>query len=378
MTKQENNELITIDTREFQKEIDRTKELTKNISSSVNLPILYENSGIFKLFKKDVTVYDINQLTKNIQNNIINQNKVLVKTIKEFENVYDTFSLLNKDYIMKIIASIQAADKANQEAQRSLKEISISNEKISKSNDVLKKHHNTLNDLIDNQGLILANLKKFKDDIMKIKHIQNVDVMYGDIIDIKEKIELLLIDAKNLNNIYEVIKKNIKEDNIEITALIEETNKNLNIQSNNIIKIKKENDKNKEYLLNLNNELIQFNKNNILTSSKLQNDLDNKYKKLGETQERLDNQLKNEKEYRSKEIDKVVKHLEKLNMDRIKEENKIQENFQREISHQKDINNEQNQIIEDLSGRLKKLMITSYALFSIMMVIIILILVGVL
>ncbi|WP_215388518.1 hypothetical protein, partial [Staphylococcus aureus] len=80
------------------------------------------------------------------------------------------------------------------------------------------------------------------------------------------------------------------------------------------------------------------------------------------------NQLKNEKEYRSKEIDKVVKHLKKINMDRIKEENKIQENFQREISRQNDINNEQNQIIEDLSGRLKKLMITSYALFSIMMV----------
>lgn len=189
----------------FNSKQNELKEFSKKIPSNTELPSVPQSGGLFGLFNYDVTGNDLNALTESIQDKMIEQNKVLVNTIKEFSTIYDTFEALDKEYIQGILVSVKAAEEANQKALKGL-------EGVQKNTDEITKDQADIKQLLDHNKQVLTVLKSFKDKIDKIEHITDIDQLYTEFYSMKEIIE------KVSNNISE----KITEQNVNITQFKDE------------------------------------------------------------------------------------------------------------------------------------------------------------
>ena len=70
-----------------------------------------------------VTGSDLNSLTKVIEEKLIDQNEVIVRTIQEFNTIYETFSALDEGYINGILDALEGAEKGIEDGERNQNEI---------------------------------------------------------------------------------------------------------------------------------------------------------------------------------------------------------------------------------------------------------------
>ena len=70
-----------------------------------------------------VTGSDLNSLTKVIEKKLIDQNEVIVRTIQEFNTIYETFSALDEGYINGILDALEGAEKGIEDGERNQNEI---------------------------------------------------------------------------------------------------------------------------------------------------------------------------------------------------------------------------------------------------------------
>ncbi|MGJ5710856.1 coiled-coil domain-containing protein [Staphylococcus equorum] len=376
---------LTVNSERFNNKIQEIKQFSKNIPKESDLPIFHEKEGFFKWVKQDVSVSDINELTDRIQDKMIKQNKTLVKTIQEFEKVYDTFSILNKEYILKIVASIKASEEANSKAIKGLDEIGKSNEEINKSNQVLKNHQKKLDSLINHQVLIVNGLKKFKNELEELEHLKKVDAMY-------ESISLLLIDIENIDMTIDDYKKKIdklfenensikinfnrnKEELKKITNSIQlkvtSIQDKIKRQEELLIQLQIANKKNEHQILSLENEVLaveeslsnykESNDRNIKNINKELIDIvQNISKRLNNVEENyqinkkrnehqilnLENEVlvveesfNNYKKTNDRKIKNVNEELIDIMQNVSKSLNDVEENYQKELTMQKEIIN---------------------------------------
>jgi ABC-type transporter Mla subunit MlaD len=154
-TVKDTNKLIVAP--DFSKNKNKLKAFSEKLPKKAELPIVEEDGGLFGLFDHDVTGSELNDLTDEIQNIMIAQNKAIVKTIKEFNTVYDTFSALDKEYIQEILISLKVAEKANDEVKNSQEDITH---------------------VIEQQKQLIQALKNFKGKIDKVKHFTDIDDIF--------------------------------------------------------------------------------------------------------------------------------------------------------------------------------------------------------
>lgn len=190
-----------IQTRNFQKHKNALKKFSEIIPSSPDLPTVATDGGLFGWFDHKVTGSELNYLTDKVQNLFIATNNQLLYVINEFGQIYQTFEALDKDYIQGIIAGIEAAKVAsNQATKASKKAYEVARE--------AKKNTIDIQSLIKSQKGIIDKLVEFKKRIENIPHLDNVSSMWNDIVSYKSKI----------NSISDQLKQ--YEENIHAQALI--------------------------------------------------------------------------------------------------------------------------------------------------------------
>lgn len=163
-----NNEqtgIVTSSSNVFNKKKNELKVFSKNLPKEAELPSVPNSGGLFGWFNYDVTGSDLNRLTESIQNKMIEQNKVLVRTIQEFNTIYDTFSALDKEYIQGILVSLKAAEEANEKALKGIEGVQI--------------NQNEIKQIINQQKQVIQVLKNFKEKIEKIEHLADVDKIFA-------------------------------------------------------------------------------------------------------------------------------------------------------------------------------------------------------
>ena len=143
----------------FNEKKEALKAFSEEIPEQSDLPTVPQEENIFNIFSVDYGVKgkDLNALTDAVQNRMIEQNQHIKKIIQEFNTIYETFQILDDDYIQRISDSLIAAKEANNTALQGLKEIEAYQENnknllndVFKQNkdviDILKKHHDRLDD----------------------------------------------------------------------------------------------------------------------------------------------------------------------------------------------------------------------------------------
>mgnify|MGYP003087431308 FL=1 len=228
----------------FNEKKEALKAFSEEIPEQSDLPTVPQDDPMlgFIGMEYDVKGKDLNALTDAVQNRMIEQNKHIKKIIQEFNTIYETFQILDDDYIKRISESLIAAKEANNKAMQGLHEIEeyqTGNKKllddVFKQNkdliDVLKKHHKKLEELeqledkqseihieIDSLKAKLKTLVKiensFNDLHLQVEETQNNFKNYLDEINNKS-----ITEGNNLKLVVEGLETKLEEKQKEIVFL---------------------------------------------------------------------------------------------------------------------------------------------------------------
>ena len=187
-----------IKTRKF----DEAKKQLKNFSltkhDELKLDKVDVSGGLFDWFNHKVTGEELNDVIKQVQNNLMKSNSLHKKFIEEFGQVYNALEALDKEYIQGILISIKAAEEASKEAKKAQKEINKS---------------------INVQTQTIEVLKKFKEKLDKYEHLEKVD-------DVWKYVQVFNGDVQNINHKIEIIEQMSKK-NFDAIAKLNQFKKEL-------------------------------------------------------------------------------------------------------------------------------------------------------
>lgn len=235
---------VLANSERFNEKKQELKAFSEEIPEQSDLPTVPQDNLMFGFISTeyDVTGKDLNALTDAVQNRMIEQNIHIKKIIQEFNTIYETFQILDDEYIQSISKSLIAAKEANNKAIQGLHEIEeyqTGNKKllddVFKQNkdliDVLKKHHKKLEELEqleDKQSEIHNEIDSLKAKLKTLVKIENsfndlslqVEETQNNLKNDVDKMNVRLIEeGKNLTLIVEKFQTELEEKQKEISFL---------------------------------------------------------------------------------------------------------------------------------------------------------------
>ena len=228
----------------FNEKKEALKAFSEEIPEQKDLPTVPTNDPMLGFFgmEYDVKGQHLNELSQAVQDRMIKQNDHIKKIIQEFNTIYETFQLLDDDYIKRISESLIAAKEANNKAMQGLHEIEeyqTGNKKllddVFKQNkdliDILKNHHKKLEELEqleDKQSEIHNEIDSLKSKLKTLVEIENsfndlrlqVEETQNNLKNDVDKMNVRLIEeGKNITLIVEKFKTELEEKQKEISFL---------------------------------------------------------------------------------------------------------------------------------------------------------------
>ena len=228
----------------FNEKKQELKAFSEEIPEQSDLPTVPTDDPMlgFIGMEYDVKGKDLNALTDAVQNRMIEQNIHIKKIIQEFNTIYETFQILDDEYIQSISKSLIAAKEANNKAIQGLHEIEeyqTGNKKllddVFKQNkdliDILKKHHKKLEELEqleEKQSEIQIEIDILKAKLKSLVKIENsfndlhlqVEETQNNLKNDVDKMNVRLIEeSKNLTLIVEKFQTELEEKQKEISFL---------------------------------------------------------------------------------------------------------------------------------------------------------------
>lgn len=235
---------VLANSERFNEKKQELKAFSEEIPEQSDLPIVPTDDPMlgFIGMEYDVKGKDLNALTDAVQNRMIEQNIHIKKIIQEFNTIYETFQILDDEYIQSISRSLIAAKEANNKAIQGLHEIEeyqTGNKKllddVFKQNkdliDVLKKHHKKLEELEqleEKQSEIQIEIDSLKAKLKSLVKIENsfndlhlqVEETQNNLKNDVDKMNVRLIEeGRNLTLIVEKFQTELEEKQKEISFL---------------------------------------------------------------------------------------------------------------------------------------------------------------
>ena len=235
---------VLANSERFNEKKQELKAFSEEIPEQSDLPTVPTDDPMlgFIGMEYDVKGKDLNALTDAVQNRMIEQNIHIKKIIQEFNTIYETFQILDDEYIQSISKSLIAAKEANNKAIQGLHEIEeyqTGNKKllddVFKQNkdliDILKKHHKKLEELEqleDKQSEIHNEIDSLKAKLKTLVKIENsfndlrfqVEETQNNLKNDVDKMNVRLIEeGKNLTLIVEKFQTELEEKQKEISFL---------------------------------------------------------------------------------------------------------------------------------------------------------------
>ena len=190
--------LIISNNNLFVEKLNSLKEFNGQLPKETNLPTVPTEGWFFGLGDHNVTGNELNNLTENIQDRMIETNITVIKVVQELAAIYDTFSALDKVYVQEFYFAINTAFRA-------IEEIKVTNERISDQQKDISGTQQDIKQVINQQKQIIQVLKSFKEKLEKLKHLYDIDKTFNEVRVFQAKTETLeQVSAEYKNNIEKV------------------------------------------------------------------------------------------------------------------------------------------------------------------------------
>lgn len=101
----------------FDQALRRIEQFSNSTPSVPYIEKFATDGGLFGWGDHYINGTEMNHYVEKVQDHFSKQNSVLIRTIKEFREVYNTFNFLDKEYLQGIISAVDAANKASEGAK---------------------------------------------------------------------------------------------------------------------------------------------------------------------------------------------------------------------------------------------------------------------
>ena len=216
---------VLANSERFNEKKQELKAFSEEIPEQSDLPTVPTDDPMlgFIGMEYDVKGKDLNALTDAVQNRMIEQNIHIKKIIQEFNTIYETFQILDDEYIQSISRSLIAAKEANNKAIQGLHEIEEYQTGNKKLLDDVFKHNKDLIDVLKKHNKKLEELEQLQDKQSEI-HIE--------IDSLKAKLKSLVKIENSFNDLHLQVQEtqnNLKNDVDKMNVRLIEEGKNLTL-----------------------------------------------------------------------------------------------------------------------------------------------------
>ena len=166
------------------------------LSNNGNSFARIDEKEFFGFFDHNVTGQEMNKHIDKVQNAFIGVNKYINDIVKEFKEIYNAFDALDKEYINGIIKSLEKAQKAINENNKTVKNLEETVKyllDIEKRIDIFEQKIANLNNISTEQISRIANIKLQIERLenANIKNNENLESFREEILNLKKsKIEI--------------------------------------------------------------------------------------------------------------------------------------------------------------------------------------------
>lgn len=190
---------------DFEEAKEHIQTFANNTSVCTDLDRVSTSGGLFGWFDHNVTGAELNKVTGQVQDHLVRINKLQKSFISEFGQVYKALESLDSEYIKGILIAVKGAQESSDQAKRASEKAQKAQADISKT--------------IEGQKKVIAILTKHKKKLETIKHLDNIDEIWKDLVgakkvldEITEAIESVhALIEKEKQAIYDVISEKEKE-----------------------------------------------------------------------------------------------------------------------------------------------------------------------
>lgn len=146
----------------FDKAVRKIQNFAANVPVVPSLKTVRENGRFWGFTEHHVTGEEMNDQVNNINKIFIKQNQLIISTIKEFNDVYKTFDLLDKEYIQGIVAALSSVKVALKNNSQTQQDLSRSQTDISNSQADIKRVQETIQSTLTALRKTVEILTQFK------------------------------------------------------------------------------------------------------------------------------------------------------------------------------------------------------------------------
>ena len=146
-----NNEepVIVIEKTNFDQQKEKIKDCAEQKSLSPEFERYQTNDGLFGWFDHNITGREMNEFVEILQKYISGNNEYIKKIIKEFGQVYETFDVLDKEYIHGILTNIKATEKAGKDNTETIRALQSAVKKLKEIKEENKQYHQYIDSISD-------------------------------------------------------------------------------------------------------------------------------------------------------------------------------------------------------------------------------------
>lgn len=218
----------------FQKTLKRLKAFSERQKEEIEIKSVatYDFGLMGLVFDSDhkVTGREFNDRIEDIQNILIRLNKKNIEIVKEFNDIYETFDYLDKEYISAILSVLKGLEKTSDDVKVQQTELKKHHAVLERQQNKLDSHQGEIDNIISNMEITIKVLQKFKSQLDNLKHLNEIDTIWKDCKDIQTKIELIsenfatvneasLMKINNLKTQLNVLSKKNDNDTVRVETI---------------------------------------------------------------------------------------------------------------------------------------------------------------
>lgn len=268
---------------DFEEAKEHIQTFANNTSACTDLDRVSTSGGLFGWFEHNVTGAELNKVTGQVQDHLVRINELQKSFISEFGQVYKALESLDSEYIKGILIAVKGAQESSDQAKRASEKAQKAQTDISKT--------------IEGQKKVISILTDHKKKLETIKHLDNIDEIWKDLVDAKEVLDEMTETVEKFHTLIEkekqVIYDVISEKEKAILSSIESMTEQSKTIQNEISSL----ESSIKPLLELEHvhdidKIWAISNNNSASISEINNELDRHNASFVSTQERQDELFK--------------------------------------------------------------------------------------
>ncbi len=123
------------------------------------------DGGLFGLGDHYINGYEMNRYVEAVQDLFKTHNGIILKTIQEFRDVYNTFDYLDREYLTGIVQTANAAAKASEGAKTASNQAKVASDQAKFAAEKALKNEEDLKRDVENLRKLVEKIRNIKEDL---------------------------------------------------------------------------------------------------------------------------------------------------------------------------------------------------------------------